>query len=120
MRLLSLPQEIIELIVEEKLSQGHAKILVGLDNAILLAKKIISKKLSVRQAENLVRILKSNSKTNYKKKDPNILSLENELADKIGMRVYVNNKRNNSGTITLEYKGTDQLDRLVEIIKENY
>ncbi len=50
----------------------------------------------------------------------NILSLENELADKIGMRVYVNNRRNNSGTITLEYKGTDQLDRLVEIIKQNY
>ena len=120
LRLLSLPQEIIELIVEEKLSQGHAKILVGLDNAILLAKKIISKKLSVRQAENLVRILKSNSNSNYKKKDPNILSLENELADKIGMRVFVNNKRNNSGTITLEYKGTEQLDRLVEVIKQNY
>ena len=120
LRLLSLPQEIIELIVEEKLSQGHAKILVGLDNGILLAKKIISKKLSVRQAENLVRILKSGSNSNHKKKDPNILSLENELADKIGMRVYVNNKRNNSGTITLEYKGTDQLDRLVEIIKQNY
>ena len=120
LRLLSLPQEIIELIVEDKLSQGHAKILVGLDNAILLAKKIISKKLSVRQAENLVRILKSGSNSSHKKKDPNILSLENELASKIGMRVYVNNKKNNSGTITLEYKGTDQLDRLVEIIKENY
>ena len=120
LRLLSLPQEIIELIVEEKLSQGHAKILVGLDNGILLAKKIISKKLSVRQAENLVRILKSGSNRSHKKKDPNILSLENELASKIGMRVYVNNKKNNSGTITLEYKGTDQLDRLVEIIKENY
>ena len=120
LRLLSLPQEIIELIVEEKLSQGHAKILVGLDNAILLAKKIISKKLSVRQAENLVRILKSSPNSNYKKKDPNILSLENELASKIGMRVYVNNKKNNSGTITLEYKGTDQLDRLVDIIKHNY
>ena len=120
LRLLSLPQEIIELIVEEKLSQGHAKILVGLDNGILLAKKIISKKLSVRQAENLVRILKSGSNSSHKKKDPNILSLENELASKIGMRVYVNNKKNNSGTITLEYKGTDQLDRLVEIIKQNY
>ncbi len=120
LRLLTLPQEIIEMIIEEKLSQGHAKVLVGLDNAILLAKKIISKKLSVRQAENLIRILKSNSNSSYKKKDPNILSLENELADKIGMRVYVNNRRNNSGTITLEYKGTDQLDRLVEIIKQNY
>ena len=120
LRLLSLPQEIIELIIEEKLSQGHAKILVGLDNAVLLAKKIILKKLSVRQAENLVRIMKSSSNSSRKKKDPNITSLEEELTDKIGMRVFVNNRRNNSGTISLEYKGADQLDRLVEIIKQNY
>ena len=94
--------------------------MVGLDNAILLAKKIISKKLSVRQAESLVRMLKSSSNSSTKKKDPNILSLEQELTDKIGMRVFVKNKRNNSGTISLEYKGADQLDRLVEIIKQNY
>ncbi len=120
LRLLSLPQEIIELIIEEKLSQGHAKILVGLDNATHLAKKIISKKLSVRQSESLVRMLKSNSNSSSKKKDPNIISLEEELTDKIGMRVFVKNKKNNTGTISLEYKGVDQLDRLVEIIKENY
>ena len=120
LRLLSLPQEIIELIIEEKLSQGHAKILVGLDNAILLAKKIISKKLSVRQAESLVRMLKSSSNSPSRKKDPNIINLEQELTDKIGMRVFVKNKKNNSGTISLEYKGADQLDRLVEIIKQNY
>ena len=120
LRLLTLPQEIIELIIEEKLSQGHAKILVGLDNAILLAKKIISKKLSVRQAESLVRMLKSSSNGSTKKKDPNIVNLEEELTNKIGMRVFVRNKKNNSGTISLEYKGADQLDRLVEIIKQNY
>ena len=120
LRLLSLPQEIIELIIEEKLTQGHAKILVGLDNAILLAKKIILKKLSVRQTESLVRMLKSSSNSTAMKKDPNIVSLEEELTAKIGMRVFVNNKRNNSGTISLEYKGVDQLDRLVEIIKQNY
>ena len=120
LRLLTLPKEIIDLIIEEKLSQGHAKILVGLDNALLLAKKIISKKLSVRQAENLVRMLKSNSNILTKRKDPNIINLEQELTDKIGMRVFVKNRRNNSGTISLEYKGADQLDRLVEIIKQNY
>ena len=120
LRLLSLPQEIREMIIDEKLSQGHAKILVGLDNALLLAKKIVSKKLSVRQAENLVRVLKSNSKKSFKSKDPNIVSLEEELTSKIGMRVFVKNKRNNTGTISLEYKGADQLDRLVEIIKQNY
>ena len=86
----------------------------------MLAKKIILKKLSVRQAENLVRVLKSSSNSSTKKKDPNIASLEEELTEKIGMRVFVNNRRNNSGTISLEYKGADQLDRLVEIIKQNY
>ncbi len=120
LRILSLPQEIIDLIIEDKLSQGHAKILVGLDNAILLAKKIISKKLSVRQTENLVRMLKLSSNSSNKKKDPNILNLEKELTDKIGMRVFVKNKKNNSGIISLEYKATDQLDRLVEVIKQNY
>ena len=120
LRLLSLPKEIIELVIEEKLSQGHAKILVGLDNAVLLAKKIVSKKLSVRQTENLVRMLKFSSNGHPKKKDPNIVSLEEELTDKIGMRVFVKNKKNNSGVISLEYKGADQLDRLVEIIKQNY
>ena len=120
LRLLSLPHEIIELVIEEKLSQGHAKILVGLDNAILLAKKIIAKKLSVRQTENLVRILKSSSVKHPNRKDPNIVSLEEELTDKIGMRVFVKHKKNNSGTISLEYKGADQLDRLVTIIKQNY
>ena len=120
LRLLTLPQEIIELIIDEKLSQGHAKILVGLDNAVLLAKKIISKKLSVRQTEGLVRVLKSYSRGSYNRKDPNILNLEEELSNKIGMRVFVKNKKNNTGTITLEYKATDQLDRLVEIIKQNY
>jgi ParB family chromosome partitioning protein len=120
LRLLTLPQEIIELIIDEKLSQGHAKILVGLDNAVLLAKKIISKKLSVRQTEGLVRVLKSNSRGSSNRKDPNILNLEEELSNKIGMRVFVKNKKNNTGTITLEYKAADQLDRLVEIIKQNY
>ena len=119
-RLLSLPGEIIQFIIDEKLSQGHAKILVGLDNSILLAKKIISKKLSVRQAESLVRMLKSSPNSSAKRKDPNIVSLEEELTDKIGMRVFVKNKRNNSGIISVEYKGTDQLDKLVEIIKQNY
>ncbi len=119
-RLLSLPKEIIELIIEEKISQGHAKILVGLENALLLAKKIISKKLSVRQTENLVRLIKTKNNYSIKRKDPNILSIEEELSNKIGMRVFVKNKRNNTGIISLEYKAVDQLDRLVEIIKKNY
>ena len=120
LRLLNLPQKIIEYIIDEKISQGHAKILVGLDNVQLLADKIISKKLSVRQSEALVRITKGNKSSIKKSKDSNILDIENQLMEKIGMRVYVNNKKNNSGTIAFEYKGLDQMERLIQIIKLNY
>ena len=120
LRLLTLPKEVLDFIIDEKISQGHAKILVGLNNAILLAKKIVSKKLSVRQTEALVRLIKKNDNKIFKSKDPNITLIENEISDKIGMRVFVNNKKNKSGTITFEYKELGQLDRLVDVIKKNY
>tara|TARA_B100000959_G_scaffold76422_1_gene81139 strand:- start:34 stop:885 length:852 start_codon:yes stop_codon:yes gene_type:complete len=120
LRLLMLPQKIIQYIIDEKLSQGHAKILVGLDNAQLLAEKIITKKLSVRQSEVLARITKGNKSAIKRNKDSNILDIENQLTDKIGMRVFVNNKKNNSGTLTIEYKGLDQMERLIQVIKNNY
>ena len=119
LRLLNLPQKLIDMIRFEKISQGHAKILIGLENASLLAEKIIKKKLSVRQTENLVRLIKkAPNKRNLK--DPNIAATEQELTDKIGMKVLLNSKKNNSGTLTFEYKETDQLDRLINIIKTNY
>ncbi len=115
-----MPQKIIEYIISEKLSQGHAKILVGLENAELLAEKIISKKLSVRQAEALVRFTKGINSSVKKNKDSNILDIEKQLMEKVGMRVYVNNKKNNSGTLTFQYKGLDQMERLIQVIKNNY
>ena len=120
LRLLSLPEKIIDLVRNEKLSQGHAKILVGLDNVLLLADKIIKKKLSVRQTESLVRTLKNGAKKIYRSKDADIIAKENELTEKIGMRVTLSNNKNNSVTLTFEYKGYDQLDRLISIIKKNY
>ena len=120
LRLLLLPDKIIDMIKFRKISQGHAKILLGLENALLLAEKIIKKKLSVRQTENLVRLLKKKPRKNKNQKDPNEIATENELADKIGMRVVLNSKKDNSGKITFEYKELDQLDRLVRIIKSNY
>jgi len=120
LRLLTLPQKIIQYVIDEKISQGHAKILVGLDNIELLADKVISKKLSVRQTEALVRITKGYKSTIKKNKDINILDIENQLMEKIGMRVYVNNKKNNSGTLTFQYKGLDQMERLIQVIKNNY
>ncbi len=120
LRLLTLPKETISLIEDGKLSQGHAKILVGLDNAHLIAKKIVEKKLSVRQAENLVKIYKSPRKIKSVTKEANIKNLEESLNDKIGLRTYIKNKKNNSGTIYFEYKDLDQLNRLIETIKNNY
>ena len=119
-RLLTLPEEVIKLIEDEKLSQGHAKILVSLENAHFLAKKIISKKLSVRQSENLIRLLKSKNKSKFANKDINIIELENAIKNKIGLHVSIKNKKDNSGQVILNYKSQDQLDHLIEVIKINY
>ncbi len=120
LRLLSLPDEIIKLIEDQKLSQGHAKILVGLDNAYNIARKIIDKKLSVRQAENLVRVYKSPKKFKIITNDSNIKALEKNLQEKTGLQVKIYHKKNNKGTLSLDYNNNDQLDRLVMIIKANY
>ena len=120
LRLLSLPENVIQLVETNKLSQGHAKILVGLENSFVIAKKIIDKKLSVRQAENLVRLFKNPSKRKISSKSANIRDLEDVLKDKLGIRVLINNKKNNRGSISFEYKDLDQLNRLIDIIKTNY
>ena len=120
LRLLTLPKRIIDLIETNKLSQGHAKVLVGLENAIFVANKIIDKKLSVRQAENLVRFFKTKKILKYISKDPNLRQLESSLMEKIGLNTSIKNKKNNSGSISFEYKNLDQLNRIIEVIKFNY
>ena len=120
LRLLTLPKEVIEFIQTNKLSQGHAKVLIGLENATFLAKKIIEKKLSVRQAENLVKIFKTKKILKYISKDSNIRELESSLIDKTGLNISIKNKKNNIGSISFEYKNLDQLNRIIEIIKSNY
>jgi len=120
LRLLNLPIEVVDLIKNNKLTQGHAKILVGLQNAHFLAKKIIEKNLSVRQTENLVKIFKTNKVPKFNKKDPNIKNLELSLIEKIGLNVLIKNNKKNVGSITLEYKNLEQLNKLIEVIKFNY
>ena len=120
LRLLSLPKDVINLIEMGKITQGHAKVLVGLENANLLAKKIVEKKLSVRQAENLVNLFKKPKKLKLISKDSNLKELENILINKLGIRVSINNKKNNSGSISFNYKDLDQLNKLIYIIKANY
>ena len=120
LRLLSLPDEVIELVENNLISQGHAKILVGLNNANSLAKKIIDKNMSVRQAENFIKILKSNSKKALIKKDPNILEIEKSISDKIGLNVVIKNNKKNKGILDFEYKDMDQWNRLINIIRSYY
>ena len=120
LRLLSLPETVLKQIETKKLSPGHAKILVGLSNAEFVANKIIEKNLSVRQTENLVKIFKIKKQTFKTSKDVNLKELESSIIEKIGINVLIKNKKNNSGSIVLEYKDLDQLNKIIEIIKSNY
>ena len=119
LRLLTLPKDVLQLLENRKISAGHAKILVGLDNASFIATKVYEKNLSVRQAENFVKIFKKN-KNKLKTRDVNVQELENVLEEKIGLKVLINNKSNNKGSIKIEYKDLDQLNRIVDVIKKNY
>ena len=120
LRLLSLPTKILDMIVNRLISSGHAKILVGLENAEFLANKIIEKKLSVRQTENLVKIFKKSKLKNTKSKDVNISDLEKNISEKIGLNVMIKNDKRNKGSITFFHKDIEQLNKIIEIIKLHY
>ena len=120
LRILTLPIEVIKLIEAQKLTAGHAKILVGLENASFVANKIIEKRLSVRQAENFVKIFKNKRQRPDKSKDANIKDLELSVSDKVGLNVVIQNNKNNKGKVIFEYKDLDQLNKILDIIKSNY
>ena len=120
LRLLSLPEEVLNFVKNKKITAGHAKILVGLDNAEFIANKIIEKKLSVRQTENFVKIFKKKHVLTRKSKDPNIKDLEQSIAEKTGLNVFIKNNNKNKGTITFAYHDNDQLNKIIEVIKSNY
>ena len=120
LRLLGLPETVLKLIETKKLTPGHAKILVGLDNAEFVANKIVEKNLSVRQAENYVKIFKITKQSLKTSKDTNLQALESSIIEKIGINVLIKNNKNNTGTLVVEYKDLDQLNKIIEIIKSNY
>jgi len=120
LRLLSLPDDVVKLIENQKLSAGHAKILVGLENASFVANKIIENKLSVRQAENFVKLFKNKRQKPIKSKDANIMHLEMSIVNKVGLNVEIKNKKFNKGKITFEYKDLNQLNKIINIIKNYY
>ena len=120
LRLLSLPKEVLTMVVQGNLSAGHARSLIGLNNSVDIAKKIIEKKLSVRQSEILVKQFRDKKFKLVTKKDSNILDLQKNLEEKTGLSVSINNKKNNTGTISFDYRDLEQLDKLINIIKNNY
>ena len=120
LRILTLPDDVIKLIETQKLTTGHAKILVGLENASFVASKIIEKKLSVRQAENFVLLFKNKKHRSKNTKDTNIIALELSISNKIGLNVDIQNNKRNKGKISFEYKDLDQLNKIIDIIKSNY
>jgi len=120
LRILTLPDDVIKFIELKKLSTGHAKILVGLDNASFVANKIVENKLSVRQAENFVQLFKKKKQKSKVTKDTNILALELSVSNKIGLNVEIQNNKRNKGKISFEYKDLDQLNKIIDIIKSNY
>ena len=120
LRLLNLPKEVLDFVEQKKITAGHAKILVGLDNATFLANKFIEKKLSVRQAENLVKIFRKTKRNTSIRVDSNIRDLENSISEKIGLSVSIRNNKNNKGTISFYYKELDQLNKIIDIIKSGY
>ena len=120
LRLLSLPGDVLLLVEQGNLSAGHARTLIGLNNSVDVAKKIIQKKLSVRQSEILVKQFRDKKFKLVSQKDSNILDLQKDLEEKTGLNVSINNKKNNSGIISFEYRDLEQLDKLISIIKKNY
>ena len=120
LRILTLPNDVLNLIETKKLSTGHAKILVGLENASFVAQKILEKKLSVRQSENFVKIFKRKKGSFINRNDPNIQNLEKSISDKIGLNVSIKNNKKNKGTITFAYHDVEQLNKIIDIIKSNY
>ena len=118
LRLLELDDEILNHIIEGKLSMGHARALIGVPNANVLAKEIINKKLSVRETEKNTSQYKKN-KSNKKLKDPNIVDLEKELSEKIGLKTSIHfNQEGSSGSLTLFYSDLDQLDDIMKRLKK--
>ena len=121
LRLKKLPSEIQDMIINGLLTPGHARSLIDVNNNVELAKEIINKNLSVRQTELL-----SKKNVTFSKKikirniDPNIKDLENSLEQKTGMKVVIDNKKNNKGKITFDYKDLDQLNQLVANVKSKY
>ena len=119
LRLLTLPSDVISMIEEGSLTAGQARPLIGLGNASGIAEEIVAKKLSARSVELLVRSKKSPQKVGLYRADSNILDVQNSIQDKLGLNVLIQNKKNNSGKITILYKNLEQFQLISDLLKRN-
>jgi ParB family transcriptional regulator, chromosome partitioning protein len=120
LRLIGLPEEIKKMISDGLLTAGHARCLVNVPDNVNLAKIIVNKNLSVRQAEFLVKktqVFSGSKKIRTNNKDTNIKSLESDLELLMGIKVDIKNKKSNSGEIKFSYKNLDQLNKIISVLK---
>ena len=118
LRLLTLPPDVIGLIEEGMISAGQARPLVGMPNASSIAEEILKKRMSARTVENLVKQKKTKSRS-LTPQDSNIIQEQNEIENKLGLKVSISNKKNNSGKIIIEYKNLDQFDAVSKLLKRD-
>ena len=119
LRLLTLPADVIGLIEEGNLTAGQARPLIGLPSATNIAEEIVAKNLSARSVEILVRRKKGPQKSGQLKLDANILSEQNRIQENLGLNVNIQNKKNNSGKITILYKNLEQFELVSNLLKRN-
>ena len=119
LRLLTLPTDVIALIEEGNLTAGQARPLIGLPSATNIAEEIVAKNLSARSVEFLVRSKKGPQKSGQIKIDSNILSEQNKIQENLGLNVNIQNKKNNSGKITILYKNLEQFELVSNLLKRN-
>ena len=119
LRLLTLPKDVIGLIEEGNLTAGQARPLIGLPSATNIAEEIVAKNLSARSVEFLVRSKKGPQKSGQIKIDSNILNEQNKIQENLGLNVNIQNKKNNSGKITILYKNLEQFELVSNLLKRN-
>ena len=112
LRLLNLPKDIIAMLEQGELTAGQARPLIGMPNASSIAEEIVAKKLSARSIENI----KKNKLKSFTI-DPNIFDAQRDIERSIGLKVTIQNKKNNSGKLTIEYKNLDQLELISKLLK---
>ena len=117
LRLLTLPSDVIGLIEEGSLTAGQARPLIGLPSATNIAEEVVAKNLSARSVEILVRQKKGPQKSGQFKIDANIISEQNKIQENLGLNITIQNKKNNSGKITILYKNLEQFELISNLLK---